>query len=316
MSLPKRIINLLLRFFQRITSPLNSIHNLFQLIKSIDQREYSAKDPFDGVDLYSPTYSQLACMRKEILIRKKYYQGIKKIAEKNQGKVILDVGANIGYCSRAYSHYCKDLEIVAIEPSIKNLSFCARNLKDRINVTLYHCGLGENFGRFNLAVPTYASNREGENKFNTGLFSAIGNESQLGTRFFEFDSFCDFIKIDPDKIAWIKIDVEGFELNVLKGMKKLLRDTNAAIEIELNPEALNLSETEFKDWLLIFSEFHFTPMRNKEINTSKDFEKLIVLDLVFVKKDLIPECGEYLDLVEFSENEIKKWNEAFKSKFG
>lgn len=69
-------------------------------------------------------------------------------------------------------------------------------------------------------------------------------------------------------------------------MKKLLRDTNAAIEIELNPEALNLSETEFKDWLLIFSEFHFTPMRNKEINTSKDFEKLIVLDLVLLK-DLI-----------------------------
>jgi len=316
MNSAKKIFDFFLTLYRRINSPFFSIHNLYQLLKNTDKRQYIAKDPLDSFALISPTFSQMNAMRKEILQRKQHYQGIQKLAEQNGGKIIIDIGANIGYYSRACSHYCKDLEIISIEPSIKNLSFCSMNLRDRHNVSIFHLGLGETFGRFDLAIPEYANDREGENKSNTGLLSAIGNTSPMGTRFFEFDSFCSFAEIDFNNIAWIKIDVEGFELNVLKGMKELLLKTNAAIEIELNCQTLNLSQTTFNEMLSVFNSFNFIPMRNKDINPNTDIPNLIVLDLVFVKKNLMQASQEHLELVEFTENEIYCWNEAFKSEFG
>ena len=314
---PKKIHRLLLRIYGRINSPIYQILNLFQNLKSVENRIYKTKDPVDrSILLYSPTYSQLEAMRRELLLRKEYFSGIGEIANANGGHIIIDVGANIGYYSRACSHYCKNLEIIGIEPSLKNLSFCSMNLNDLFNVTLVQCGFSDSYGRFDVSIPEYAKIRKGEQKFNTGLFSAIGKESLKGTRFFKFDSFCNHMEINFKEIAWVKIDVEGFELNVLKGMKEFLLNTTAAIELELNSRALNLSNTKFNELLSILKEFNYVPLRNADIEIESDISKLKVFDLVFVKKDFINIAKKSLSLTEFSENEINSWNEVYEKKFG
>lgn len=317
LSDPKKIYRLFLRIYGAINSPICQILNLFQSLKRVENRVYKTMDPVDrSMLLYAPTYDQLKAMRRELLLRKKYYSGIGEIANANGGNTIIDVGANIGYYSRACSHYCKDLEIIGIEPSLKNLSFCSMNLSDLFNVTLIQCGFGDSFGRFDVSIPDYARSRKGEKKFNTGLFSAIGNESSKGTRFFKFDSFCHHMEINFKDIAWIKIDVEGFELNVLNGMKELLHQTSAAIELELNSRTLNLSNTKFIDMLSIFKEFNYVPLHNKDIEIDYEISKVMVYDLVFIKKEYIDVAKKSLGLTEFSEDAISKWNEVYEKKFG
>ena len=190
------------------------------------------------------------------------------------------------------------------------------NLNDLYNVTLVQCGFGESYGRFDVSIPDYAKIRKGEKKFNTGLFSAIGNESLKGTRFFKFDSFCHHMGIDFKEIAWIKIDVEGFELNVLKGMKELLLETSAAIELEINSRTLSLSNTNFNELLSIFKEFYYIPLRNKDIKIDCEISRIDVYDLVFVKKDFINITKRSLGLTECSQDEISGWNEIHEKKFG
>ena len=118
------------------------------------------------------------------------------------------------------------------------------------------------------------------------------------------------------KNSLLKIDVEGFELNVLKGMKEFLLNTTAAIELELNSRALNLSNTKFNELLSILKEFNYVPLRNADIEIESDISKLKVFDLVFVKKDFINIAKKSLSLTEFSENEINSWNEVYEKKFG
>lgn len=313
---PKKIHRFLLRIYGAINSPMCQLLNLFQSLKRVENRIYKTMDPVDRSRiLYAPTYPQLKAMRRELLLRKKYFSGIEEIANANGGKIIIDVGANIGYYSRACYHYCKDLEIIGIEPSLRNLSFCSMNLNDLFNVTLVQCGFGDSYGRFDVSIPDYARSRKGENKFNTGLFSAIGNESIKGIRFFKFDSFCHHMQINFKEIAWIKIDVEGFELNVLNGMKELLQKTSAAIELELNIRTLNLSNTKFIDLLSILKEFNYVPLHNKDIEIDYELSRVVVYDLVFVKKEYLEIAKKSCDLTEFSEKAISRWNEVYEKKF-
>ena len=102
------------------------------------------------------------------------------------------------------------------------------------NTSIFNIGFGSKFSRVKVKPPISAKFRKGENKYNTGLFTAIGNEHKKGTRIITFDSFIQVMNIDTKKLGWIKIDVEGFELEVLKGMKESLNIIDSPIEIEIN----------------------------------------------------------------------------------
>ncbi len=311
----KKLFRLLLRIQSRISSPIYNLHNFFQVLNKVDQRIYKMKDPFNKIPLYSPTYGQLEAMRRDLLLRNQYFNGISKIAKINRSKLIIDVGANIGYYSRACSKYTKGLQIIGIEPDLKNLAYCSMNLRDRNDISLFQMGLGEDFGRFNVSIPNYAKKRLGESKFNTGLMSAIGNETKEGIRFFKLDEFCKFMRIEFRDISWIKIDVEGFELKVLRGMEELLKNSICPIEIELNCRALNLSNTKFNDLLQIFEKFDYYPLRNKDIDVDIEIPRLKVMDLVFVKTEIKDIAKSTLNLVDFSSAEISNWNCAFDKEY-
>ena len=55
------------------------------------------------------------------------------------------------------------------------------------------------------------------------------------THFLIGDKFLESININPLEIACIKIDVEGFEYKVIKGLERTLSLTNAIMIIEINP---------------------------------------------------------------------------------
>ena len=289
-------------------------NNIFQKFISLEKRIYKLKDPNNGEILISPTHIQMAPMVRDLYYKKKFFKNISKVAEQIDASLIIDIGANIGYYSRACAINNKNLEIISIEPDLGNLAFASMNLRDLKNIYLYHIGLSNKFGRFNVDSPIYSKERIGEMKFDTGLFTAINNEDSLGTRFITFDDFSKFLKINASEIAWIKIDVEGFELSVLEGMTNTLKSTSAIFQVEINANTMNLSNTSINEIIDTMTKNDFKPFIDQDLNVSQYLQdiKIKTIDIFFIKTEIAERIEGIMNLKIFTNENCERWMENYK----
>lgn len=136
------------------------------------------------------------------------------------GSVIIDAGANIGNHTVFLAKFCKAKEIHAFEPQKTAFSIMNENLKlnNINNVKTYNVVLGRNNGFAEVKKSTPSS--VGETRFvsnNNGKYEMITIDS-LGI----------------EQVGFIKIDVEGSQLEVLNGAQKTLKKYLPVIWIELN----------------------------------------------------------------------------------
>lgn len=93
------------------------------------------------------------------------------------------------------------------------------------------------------------------------------------------DNFC--IKNKITKIDILKIDVEGSELEVLKGSKKILNQTHL-IQLEIHQNKKNFVKIEKKITTLL-KDYNFKKIKEKKIWSVSLFSNLISKDVLFVK---------------------------------
>lgn len=283
------------------------VQNIFQRLKKRKNRIYKFKDQITKKVLIAPTLLQ-SDAGLNFLNFNDLYKKISSLIEKES--IIIDIGGNIGYISRAFSIFGKNFDIICIEPDINNLTFASNNLSDLKNISLYHIGLSDRVGRFRLDLPNYTKKRKGERKYNTGLISAVGNETKYGTRFFKGDNLIKFMEIDIKKISYIKIDVEGFEKKVIEGFQDTLKNCNAICEVEINPRGMSLSGTNLKEIILIMKNLKFIPLIEDKINNNyiKNVKKF---DIFFAKEITRERLIKKLKFKELKDIEIKKYMEKF-----
>ncbi|MEM3385517.1 MAG: FkbM family methyltransferase [Nitrososphaeria archaeon] len=164
----------------------------------------------------------------------------------------IDVGSYIGgYSIRASKMGVKN--VIAIEPDQENFNILLKNIelnKCKVGIQVFNIAAGEKEQFINLYSPE---------KDNLGMINVIGKGVRKGC-----------IKCYPlDKILkvegpiMVKIDVEGYEEAVLKGMAKILPKVNILfMEIQGNPSSFNrflakkgfrLVDYHFKNYLFIRS---------------------------------------------------------------
>lgn len=114
---------------------------------------------------------------------------------------IIDVGANIGNHTLYFSKIFKN--VISFEPHPLTFRLLELNCTDADNIILENRALGEGVGEIRLA----------ENKKNMGGTHV----SDLGKTVAKVTSLDDYLKGRNDNIAAIKIDVEGYEREVLQG---------------------------------------------------------------------------------------------------
>ena len=279
------------------------LNNCIQKFKRVENRTYKILDFINNKKLIAPTSCQISCIRRDLITRTEKFEEINQFLDNSKKFIVFDIGANIGYYSRSILQNCKHAELILIEPDIRNISFASFNLNDKDMTSIFNIGFGSKFSRVKVKPPITAKFRKGENKYNTGLFTAIGNEDKKGTRIITFDSFIKLMNIDTKKLGWIKIDVEGFELEVLKGMKESLNIIDAPIEIEINATTLNLISLSFQDIIDYLSKFDYLPTIQKGV----DIENRSVLDIIFVKTKLKQYTLEFISNQELSCIETDLW---------
>lgn len=148
------------------------------------------------------------------------------------GDCIWDIGANVGYYTRLFSERVTDAgKVFAFEPSPANFDRLVGECRSLRNVTFLRCGLGERDGSLQL--------RQGEDEL--GATSRITGEDSgdLPVEIRAANSLLVEGSVAAPNI--VKIDVEGFEWEVLDGMSSLfanpcLRVVGIEIHFELLEE--------------------------------------------------------------------------------
>ena len=169
------------------------------------------------------------------------------------GSTVIDIGASMGFFSRRFAR--KAGLVIAFEPQgmsraiMTVASFFRRNQ----NIMLMPFALGAQDGLLPLSIPIKKGRKVG-----TSL-AHIGNDEDFADRFSvekelvactTLDSALSHL--DTGAISMIKIDVEGGELNVLKGAESTLAKHRPVIvcEIDYGRESrFGASAQDLYDWI-------------------------------------------------------------------
>lgn len=130
---------------------------------------------------------------------------------------IFDIGANIGYYSILFAQLAPNGRVLAFEPT-STAKMLRENLQhnNMSNVEVHELALG--------AVTGLHQDR---------IYRVWGTEGEVQAYpFYKLDDFIDERK--PARVDCIKIDVDSFDFEVLRGAERTLREWNPFIVVELN----------------------------------------------------------------------------------
>ena len=142
-----------------------------------------------------------------------------------RSNIFIDIGAHIGFYSILTSDYFK--QIYSYEPNFRNYQKLQENIKQNKlekKIRTFNYGLGEK----KQEIKGISKNKGG--LIQTSGFS-ISEKNKTGEDVLVLKGD-NVVKLVNEYIT-IKIDVEGFEYNVLKGLKKTLKNNNCFLQIEI-----------------------------------------------------------------------------------
>jgi len=203
------------------------------------------------------------------------------------GNIVVDVGANIGLHTLNMARIVGNTgQVFAFEPDPSNFKILEKNVKvnNYQNIILEQKAVGDKHGRTTL----YQSDHPGMHRIFPQTKQAKG---QVQVELTSLDKY--FIDSNlVDKINFIKIDVEGLEFSVLKGMKNILKN-NKKIKMIFEFMPKNIMEA------------CFAPIELLNYLTSYDL-KLFCIDESTKKLLYVSNNEEILKLCSSTNNTISK----------
>lgn len=144
--------------------------------------------------------------------------------------IVLDIGANIGITVGPMANKLPNCKIHAFEPIAENFNTLSKVIKylKLKNVITYHFALGNSEGILKMIMPTINNSRM------QGLSKAYNPDIPEKGVIYEVPiKKLDDLYFENDQVVAIKIDVENFELEVLKGATNLLNRNKPIVYCEL-----------------------------------------------------------------------------------
>ena len=156
---------------------------------------------------------------------------IKNYIDPKKKNTIVDIGANIGSVSLPLAKLFHSSTIISVEPTYyafsklkKNLNLNP-NLKKRIKI--YNCFISNKKKKINFIYSSWNfSQGSKKHKVHRGILKQTSNKTQ---------SLSELIKKQKRKIDLIKIDVDGYEIDVLRSGKEIINKYKPVIYFEFAP---------------------------------------------------------------------------------
>lgn len=197
----------------------------------------------------------------------------------NNTKNIIDVGSNIGMNSIEYSTLGKT--VYSFEPSPFTYYLLLKNLNENkiTNVETFNVGLGENEYEVDFK----------ENFIRLGLSSVV-NKEQLNKKNEHIVKI--FIKkldnYNLKNISFIKMDVQGYEYNVLQGATRLIEIERPICQLEMKPQHCKLFDINIENIYDFFRRRNYVCKINTDkFVTSDKHIDIRKTDRFFIPKELI-----------------------------
>jgi FkbM family methyltransferase len=142
-------------------------------------------------------------------------------------KVMVDVGGEIGSYAIPLSRVFK--KVYTFEPNSENYTIICDTVKENniSNVEVVNAGCGSESGSCHLV-------------------GKWGNQIESGTGDIRLVTLDDYVK---EPVSFIKIDVEGFEYDVLRGAERIFTEDKPAIYLETHPTIVGDSQINCEEWL-------------------------------------------------------------------
>ena len=156
------------------------------------------------------------------------------------GDVVVDAGANIGYVTLMLARWVGPAGCVhSFEPVPDTSDLLSHNVRalELSNVIVHACGLSDHECDAIMEIPLFDEGG-GENLYESRIVPA--GETQPALRHVPVHTIPLDSVFDGATMRWpafVKIDVEGHEAQVLDGMRTILREAKPALLIELSGPA-------------------------------------------------------------------------------
>jgi len=256
----------------------------------IDKRKpYLNKMKYEGFDLYyargEGLVNRIRFGNPDRLYERNVVLELKKMLSKSGQPVLLDVGANIGLISLAVLRRVPNVKIHAFEPGphqqrLFATTIFANRLED--SIVLNGVAISDRNGVINFQVHDYKSS-SGDGILDT---QRAGNTKAVSVETITLDSW--WIKNNQPRVDVVKIDVEGGELLVLRGMQDLINKCRPDIVLEislLNIAVYPYQPQEYLSYFQLISYGLFT--LDGQRCTNENFDEIIKSKDSFVAKPIL-----------------------------
>ena len=191
--------------------------------------------------------------------KERVFDPVKEEIERSQ--VIFDVGANIGTTSMYFASMNKMAKVFAFEPHPGTFCRAMENLQANNfrNIFFYQLGFG--------SKPDHVKLYE-VNANNPGMNRVIPGNNDFPFVTITIDAIDNFVENrDIKKIDFIKIDVEGFESEVISGAKYTLQKQKPVLFLEVDDNNLRDNNSSAHELIKILLSYGYTSFYRADTNT-------------------------------------------------
>lgn len=211
---------------------------------------------------------------------------------KNHNIILFDVGANVGdYTDLLIELFQNiDFHIYSFEPALEAYKILSDKFKQDSRVKTYNIGFGSTEQKLNLYQPWDCATGASLSKEAVSL--TAGQQFTLSSQEVSIRNFSNFCQEENiTYIDFLKIDVEGYELEILQGALPFLeKNIVNFIQLELGPTAIP-NHVFFKDyWNILNKDFYVYIILGNGLHKidaySVDLEIFRCTNFLFERKNL------------------------------
>ncbi|MCF6139763.1 FkbM family methyltransferase [Flavobacterium sp. K77] len=195
---------------------------------------------------------------------------------------IIDVGANSGQFSNVATHLYPKAKLHAFEPLPDLYKKIAKKFKSNTNITTYNLALGNEDGAINFNKNKYGHISSILNISTTNIHypNQENDLSQIEVQIKKLDALA-LTSASENKVVLLKLDVQGYELEVLKGAEASLKNIEYII-IEANLEQLYTNQPSFAEMNAYLMGIGFELSGMLDFNLGRS-NKYIEVDFLYKK---------------------------------